>query len=222
MSDPEAHPVERERCTDRHPQTGEPCVLVEGHGIRHAGLKRVVGRQAHRERWGTDQNLDVADLRDEVDSLKQALADLDSEHAASARIAGAMAAAIGWETPGESWVEKAAHLAPLAAELEAARALRAARNGVSADEIRPAVAFHPGEMLRDELDERGMTQAQLAEALGHADASQVSRLCNGRADINANIAVRLEPALGVSAETWMRLQMAYDLDKARRSARGES
>lgn len=161
----------------------------------------------------------VAHQDDEVESLRQALAELDSEHAASARIASAMAGAVGWETPGETWVDKARHLAPLAAELEAARELRAARNGEPPVRWKPDWAVHPGEMLRDELDERGMTQAQLAEALGHADASQVSRLCNGRADINAATAVRLERVLGTSAELWMRLQMAYDLHHARRAVK---
>ena len=157
-------------------------------------------------------------LQDAEGELRAALAEQSTELRASSRIATAMASAIGWETPGETWVDKAAYLAPLAAELEAKRELRAARNGEAVKEWpRSVEAFHPGEMLKDELDERGMTQADLADALGHAHAPQVSRLCNGRADINAALAVQLErPSGGAStALRWGR--GPYDLHHARLS-----
>jgi hypothetical protein len=101
---------------------------------------------AHRVRghlWTDERswpNVTVKALADEVERLRAALEDArddlaavesarreeTDEYDACANIAKAMASAVGWETPGENWVEKAAHLAPLAAELEAARDARAA------------------------------------------------------------------------------------------------
>lgn len=76
---------------------------------------------------------------------------------------------------------------------------------------------HPGRVLREALIDRGMTQAALAEALG-CDEPTVSRVINGRADISASFALRLEGVLGSSAEFWARLQVAYDLHMARGEA----
>lgn len=80
--------------------------------------------------------------------------------------------------------------------------------------FRPDWAVHPGEILQEEIDERGMTQVELAGALGFS-AKHVNMLIKGNADIEAPCAVRLERVLGISAELWLGLQQAYDLHHAR-------
>lgn len=77
----------------------------------------------------------------------------------------------------------------------------------------PFVATHPGEMIKDELRERGMTQKQLAEQTG-IKPSVLSETINGKRSLSLNVAVALEKALGIPADIWMNLQTQYNLDTA--------
>lgn len=78
----------------------------------------------------------------------------------------------------------------------------------------------PGFFLGEELAERGWSQKLLAEKTG-LDSSMVSRLLSGDR-FSPRIALLLEDALGVSAEYWMTLQVAWDLDRARQKMKGET
>lgn len=74
---------------------------------------------------------------------------------------------------------------------------------------------HPGEILKCELEARGMSQKDLAEAIGKATPI-INDIIKGRRDINVEIAVLLEMTLdNISAETWLNWQNAYDLQKIR-------
>ena len=77
----------------------------------------------------------------------------------------------------------------------------------------PFEATHPGEMIKDELKERGMTQKQLAEETG-IKPSVLSETINGKRSISLNVAVALEKALDIPADMWMNMQTQYDLDTA--------
>ena len=79
--------------------------------------------------------------------------------------------------------------------------------------LTPFIATHPGEMIKDELKERGMTQKQLATETG-IKPSVLSETINGKRSVSLNVAVALEKALGVPADVWMNLQTQYDLDFA--------
>ena len=81
-------------------------------------------------------------------------------------------------------------------------------------EIIPFAATHPGEMIKDELKERGMTQKQLALETG-IKPSVLSETINGKRSVSLNVAVALEKALGIPADIWMNLQTQYDLDTAK-------
>ena len=85
--------------------------------------------------------------------------------------------------------------------------------------LTPFVATHPGEMIRDELKERGMTQKQLATESG-IKPSVLSETINGKRSVSLNVALALEKTLGISADIWMNLQTQYDLDMANISERG--
>lgn len=80
--------------------------------------------------------------------------------------------------------------------------------------LAPGLAVHPGEILREELQTRGLTQAAFAEQLGRP-AQLVSEIVTGTKGITARTALDFERVLGVSADFWMRLQAAYELDVAR-------
>ena len=69
---------------------------------------------------------------------------------------------------------------------------------------------HPGDLIRDCLDELKINVTDGAKALGVTRAT-LSRLLNGKAGVSPEMAVRLEKALGSSAGFWLRLQLNYDL-----------
>ena len=75
----------------------------------------------------------------------------------------------------------------------------------------PFIATHPGELIKDELKERNLTQKELSEMTG-IKASVLSETINGKRSVSLNVAVALEKALGIPAEVWMNLQTQYDLD----------
>lgn len=73
---------------------------------------------------------------------------------------------------------------------------------------------HPGRILHDEfMEPAGISQYRLAQATGLSQV-QVGNIIRGRRGITAETALRLEGALGMSAQTWMNLQTLYELEKA--------
>ena len=70
---------------------------------------------------------------------------------------------------------------------------------------------HPGRSVRDAcLEPLGLTVTAGARVLGVTRAT-LSNLINGRAGISPEMAIRLAKAFGGSPETWLKLQMQYDL-----------
>jgi addiction module HigA family antidote len=74
--------------------------------------------------------------------------------------------------------------------------------------------IHTGEILRDELEETGLTAKKLAEVL-EVPPNRLSQLLAGKRRITADSAVRLGQYFGMSADFWMNLQTAYELALAR-------
>jgi addiction module HigA family antidote len=79
---------------------------------------------------------------------------------------------------------------------------------------KPDYAVHPGELLRETLSERHLTQADLVRATGYS-SKHVNLVIAGKNNITAEFALNLEEALGVTAEFWVSMQMHYDLYKLR-------
>jgi len=71
-------------------------------------------------------------------------------------------------------------------------------------------AIHPGEFLKETLDELGLTQAAFAHALG-VSPMRVSHLLRGDRPVTAEMALRLGRALGQTPQYWLNLQTTYDL-----------
>ncbi len=78
---------------------------------------------------------------------------------------------------------------------------------------RPAEVFHPGEYLRDELEERDWSQVEFAEII-ERDTRLVNEIINGKRGISPDTARAIGAALGTSAEVWMNLDSAYNLWKS--------
>ena len=75
--------------------------------------------------------------------------------------------------------------------------------------------IHPGEILRSEfLDELGVTPYALAKNTG-IDKGNLSRIINGKSAITADTALRLGRFFGTSPDSWMNLQVRYDLEIAK-------
>jgi addiction module HigA family antidote len=73
---------------------------------------------------------------------------------------------------------------------------------------------HPGRLIKADLEELGIGVAEAAAALG-ITRQQLYRVVNGESGISPDMALRLEKAIGSSADFWLRLQMSYDLAQAR-------
>ena len=85
-----------------------------------------------------------------------------------------------------------------------------------ANNITPFRPTHPGEVLREEIESRGITQTQLANEIG-VRVSLLNELINGKRDFTIEYAMMIEVALGIDADFWMRMQMTYNLNVAKRN-----
>jgi addiction module HigA family antidote len=75
--------------------------------------------------------------------------------------------------------------------------------------------IHPGAMLKEELEARGMTGNALALAL-RINSGRVSEILNGKRAISADTALRLGRFFGNDPQFWLGLQATYDLAVASR------
>lgn len=69
-------------------------------------------------------------------------------------------------------------------------------------------AIHPGEILREELKERGIKQKDFAQAIGW-QATHLNEFINGKRNLNEDLAMKLESHLGIPFKTWMSLHNGY-------------
>ena len=74
------------------------------------------------------------------------------------------------------------------------------------------IAVHPGEILQEMLEERGLTQVYLARHLD-TDVARINEICRGRRGISARMAVMLGRAFGTSASLWLNLQNNWELSQ---------
>jgi antitoxin HigA-1 len=75
--------------------------------------------------------------------------------------------------------------------------------------------LHPGEVLREEfLAPLGMSAYALAKAL-HVPVNRITAILAGERAVSADTALRLARFFGTSAEFWINLQGAHDLELAR-------
>lgn len=74
--------------------------------------------------------------------------------------------------------------------------------------------IHPGEILGDELEEIGLSAKKLADVI-EVPPSRLYQLLAGKRSLTADTALRLGQYFGMSADFWMNLQSAYELDLAR-------
>ncbi|MDD2714628.1 MAG: HigA family addiction module antitoxin [Candidatus Wallbacteria bacterium] len=76
---------------------------------------------------------------------------------------------------------------------------------------RPFIIIPPGEILKDELDERGWTQDEFADIIGRP-IQVVNEIIKGKKAITPETAVLFSAALGTSADFWLNLENSFRLD----------
>jgi HTH-type transcriptional regulator/antitoxin HigA len=82
-----------------------------------------------------------------------------------------------------------------------------------ANDLTPGDVFHPSEIIKDELEARGIKQVELAKITGF-NKSFISLFLKGERGINIKLAIALETLLSINAEFWIRLQKQYEMNKA--------
>jgi len=77
---------------------------------------------------------------------------------------------------------------------------------------------HPGESIRyDCIEPLGLTITGAANVLG-VTRQTLNSIVNGKSGVSPEMAVRLDKAFGGGAETWLKLQLKYDLAQVMRRA----
>ncbi len=79
----------------------------------------------------------------------------------------------------------------------------------------PAIPIHPGEIVQEELEERGWTQKGFAEKIGRP-MQLINNIIDGRSGISAETALDFAEAFGTSAQFWLNLDSNYRLAIARK------
>lgn len=74
---------------------------------------------------------------------------------------------------------------------------------------------HPGEILKEELEELGLSANAFAKQIA-VPTNRVTSIINCRRSITADTALRLSRYFGTTAEFWLNLQSSYDLKIARK------
>ena len=82
------------------------------------------------------------------------------------------------------------------------------------NDMTPAVAIHPGFVLKEELESRNITQKKFAEIIG-MPYTQLNEVLNEKRPMPADMALAVEAALDIIAYIWVKLQADYTLQVAR-------
>lgn len=79
---------------------------------------------------------------------------------------------------------------------------------IKSNRLVPARAIHPGEILRVELQERGIKQKDFAQVIG-VQSIHLNKFIKGKCNLNEDLAMKLEKYLGIPFKTWTNLQKGY-------------
>lgn len=84
-----------------------------------------------------------------------------------------------------------------------------------ANNLKPFQPTHPGEVLKDELKYRGISQRGLAQEIG-ISYSAFNEVLNGKRSLRPELAMMMEAALGVDAAPLLAMQNEYDMQMEER------
>jgi len=73
---------------------------------------------------------------------------------------------------------------------------------------------HPGDVLKEELEARGISQKKFSELLA-VPYTQLNEILNGKRPVTTDFALMVEAALGINPELLINMQMRYNMSAAR-------
>ncbi|MEA4916608.1 HigA family addiction module antitoxin [Proteiniphilum sp.] len=76
------------------------------------------------------------------------------------------------------------------------------------------IPIHPGEIVKEELEYRGISQKHFAEVID-VSYTMLNDILNGKRPVSTDFALTIEAATGISAELLVRMQLRYNLQVAR-------
>ena len=88
---------------------------------------------------------------------------------------------------------------------------------ITANNMTSSLLIHPGEMLKDEIEARGITQKELAKEIG-VSYTVFNEVLNGKRPITTEYALLLEAALDTNANIWIGLQADYNMQKMKQDS----
>lgn len=83
-----------------------------------------------------------------------------------------------------------------------------------ANNLTPFEPTHPGELIKDELESRNITQAKLAESIS-VSPSLINEVIKGKRSVNTELALLIEAALNIPADLLLNLQSDYNMQVAK-------
>jgi len=86
--------------------------------------------------------------------------------------------------------------------------------GTISNKYTPYFPIHPGEIIKDEIEYRGISQRRLATQMG-ISYTLLNEVLNGKRQVNAELAMLVEAALDLDADTFVRMQARYNIQVAR-------
>ena len=88
---------------------------------------------------------------------------------------------------------------------------------MEANKLEPFIPTHPGEVIKDEIEYRGISQRALALQIG-VSYTQLNEVLNGKRALNTEMALLICAALDLDAEPLLAMQTRYDMITARRNS----
>src|SRR5574344_2117608 len=85
-----------------------------------------------------------------------------------------------------------------------------------ANNIEPLEPTHPGSIIKEEIESRGITQKEFAAQTG-LSRSVLNDILNEKRSVNIEYALLFEAALGIDADFWISMQNRYDIIKVKRN-----
>lgn len=83
-----------------------------------------------------------------------------------------------------------------------------------ANNLTPFEPTHPGDMIKDEIEYRGLSQRKLAKQMG-ISPTLLNEILNGKRAVSTQYALLFEAALGIPAYIWIKTQADYDMQVAK-------
>lgn len=83
-----------------------------------------------------------------------------------------------------------------------------------ANNLTPSQPIHPGEMIKDEIEYRGISQRKLAAQMG-ISPTLLNEILNGKRAVSVQYALLFEAALDIPAHIWIQQQTRYDMQIAK-------